>query len=155
MTYTLAELPEHVGEELMCSGWAELGAADEQAFAEATFLREDFLGRPPSNGDPYGDRMISGFLLLSILVAFHKRDLDVDLEGRYGLNYGVDRVRFLRPVLAGQRVRVRAELVEAREKAPGRMRLVTRNVLEVEGAEGPAMIADWITLFVDPKAPGA
>ncbi|HEX2313920.1 MAG TPA: hypothetical protein VHJ17_09310 [Thermomonospora sp.] len=154
MTSTLAELPGRVGEELFRSGWVELGAADEQAFAEATFLRPDFLGRPPSGDDPYGERLISGFLLLSMLVAFHKRDLDLDLGGAYGLNYGLDRVRFLRPVLTGERVRVRAELVEAHEKSPGRMRVLTRNVLEVEGTDEPAMVADWITLFVDPEAAG-
>ncbi|MGP4025848.1 hypothetical protein [Actinomadura sp. 3N407] len=151
MVHTLGELQELTGRELFCSEWVPLGAGDERAFAEAAFLREDFLGAPPSNGDPYGDRLISGFLLLSMLVAFHKRELELDLRGAYGLNYGVDRVRFLRPVLAGERVRLRARLVEAREKEPGRLRVLTRNVMEVEDAETPAMVADWISLFVIPE----
>lgn len=151
MVHTLAELSELTGRELFCSEWVRLGTGDERAFAEAAFLREDFLGAPPSNGDPYGDRLISGFLLLSMLVAFHKRELELDLRGAYGLNYGVDRVRFLRPVLAGERVRLRARLIEAREKEPGRMRVLTGNVMEVEDAETPAMVADWISLFVIPE----
>lgn len=151
MVRTLGELHELTGRELFCSDWVRLDAGDERAFAEASFLREDFLGAPPSNGDPYGDRLISGFLLLSMLVAFHKRELDLDLEGAYGLNYGVDKVRFLRPVLAGERVRLRARLVEAREKEPGRVRVLTRNVMEVEGSETPAMVADWISMFVTPE----
>lgn len=151
MTYSLADLKERAGTELFCSGWVELGQADEEAFAQATFLREDFLGRKPSNGDPWGERLVSGFLLLSMLVAVHKRELGLDTAGAYGLNYGVDRVRFLRPVLAGERVRVRAELVEAVDKAPGRTRVVTRNTMEVKGADTPAMVADWITLFVAPE----
>ncbi|REE95795.1 MaoC/PaaZ C-terminal domain-containing protein [Thermomonospora umbrina] len=155
MTYTPADLPDHVGEELMCSDWVELTVDDEKAFGEATFYREDFLGRTSSNGDPYGERLISGFLLLSMLVALHKRHLDLDLGGAYGLNYGLDRVRFLRPVLAGDRVRLRVELIEAHEKSPGRMRVLTRNVLHVEGADEPAMVADWITLFIDPETDDA
>ncbi|WP_433334277.1 hypothetical protein [Spirillospora sp. CA-294931] len=148
MARTLDELPALTGTELFRSGWVELGIEHERAFGEATFLREDFLGRPPDNGDPYGERLISGFLLLSMLVAFHKRDLDLDLQGAYGLNYGVDRVRFLRPVLAGESVRVRADLIEAREKEPGRLRVVTRNTLDVRDDDKPAMVADWISLFV-------
>jgi acyl dehydratase len=152
MSYPLAELPARVGTELFCSDWIQLNLEDEQAFASATFLREDFLGRPPANGDPYGERLLSGFLLLSLLVAVHKRHLDVDANGAYALNYGLEKVRFLRPVLAGEKVRVRAELLDVRERASGQYRVLTRNVMEVEGADAPAMVADWLTLFVDEEA---
>ncbi|HEU5028796.1 MAG TPA: MaoC/PaaZ C-terminal domain-containing protein [Spirillospora sp.] len=147
MPYSLADFPDLVGKELFCSDWVPLHDDDETAFGHATFLREDFLGRPPSTGGPDGERAVSGFLLLSMLVAFHKRELDLSSGGASGLNYGVDKVRFLRPVLTGQRVRVRATLLDVREKDAG-TRVLTRNVLEAEGAEAPAMVADWITFFV-------
>ena len=153
MSYPLAELPARVGTELFRSDWIPLRLEDEQAFAGATFLREDFLGRPPSNGDPYGENLLSGFLLLSLLVAVHKRYLDVDADTAYALNYGLEKVRFLHPVLAGQKVRVRAELLDVKERDPGRYRVLTRNVMEVEGADTPAMVADWLTLFVDSEEP--
>ena len=148
MSYPLAELPARVGTELFCSDWIPLNLEDEQAFASATFLREDFLGRPPSNGDPYGENLLSGFLLLSLLVAVHKRHLDVARDGAYALNYGLEKTRFLHPVMAGQKVRIRAELLDVKERAPGQYRVLTRNVMEVEGVETPAMIADWLTLFI-------
>jgi len=153
MSYPLAELPARVGTELFCSDWIPLELGDEQAFATATFLREDYLGRPPSNGDPYGENLLSGFLLLSLLVAVHKRHLDVDADTAYALNYGLEKVRFLRPVMAGEKVRVRAELLDVKEREPGRYRVLTRNVMEVEGADTPAMVADWLTLFVDSEEP--
>ncbi|MBW8484163.1 MaoC/PaaZ C-terminal domain-containing protein [Actinomadura parmotrematis] len=143
---TLADLPSRVGSELFRSDWLPLDAADEAAFGAATFLRADFLGRPPSTGGT----MISGFLLLSLVAAFHKRDLALERDGVYGLNYGLDRVRFLRPVRAGQRVRMSAVLLDVAEKEPGRTRVLTRNTLEAEGAEGPAMVADWIAYYVAP-----
>jgi hypothetical protein len=149
MTYSLADFPGLVGKELFCSDWVRLGNEDERAFGHATFLREDFLGRPPS--DPEGERAVSGFLLLSMLVAFHKRELDLSSGGARGLNYGVDRVRFLRPVLTGRRVRVRATLRDVQRKESG-TRVLTRNVLEAEGAGSPAMVADWITFFVQDDA---
>ncbi|RSN46721.1 MaoC/PaaZ C-terminal domain-containing protein [Actinomadura sp. WAC 06369] len=150
MAISLAELPGLVGRELFCSEWVRLDAADEEAFGHATLLREEFLGRSPSGRDPDGERPVSGFLLLSMLVAFHKRELD--FGGASGLNYGVDRVRFLSPVRSGRRVRVRATLTDVREKGPGRTRVLTRNVLEAEGADAPAMVADWIAFFVEEGA---
>ncbi|QFG24907.1 MaoC/PaaZ C-terminal domain-containing protein [Actinomadura sp. WMMB 499] len=150
MAFSLAEFPGLVGRELFRSEWVRLDAADEEAFGHATFLREDFLGRAPSGAGPDGERTASGFLLLSMLVAFHKRELD--LSGASGLNYGLDRVRFLRPVRTGRRVRARATLTGIEGRGPGRTRVATRNVLEAEGDGAPAMIADWITLFVDQDA---
>ncbi len=154
MSYPLADLPARVGTELFRSDWIPLDLEDERAFGAATFLREDFLGRPPSNGDPYGETLLSGFLLLSLLVAVHKRHLDLEPRSAYGLNYGLEKVRFLHPVLAGQKVRVRAELLDVEERSPGRYRVLTRNTMEVEGVETPAMVADWLTLFVDPAVAG-
>jgi acyl dehydratase len=142
MAYSLADLPDLVGTELFCSGWEPVGRADEEVFRHATFLREEFTGRPPSGGGS-GERTVSGFLLLSMLVAFHQRELDL---GSGGLNYGVDRVRFLRSVRTGRRVRVRATLLDVREKDAG-TRVLTRNELEAEGDGSPAMVADWITFF--------
>lgn len=148
MTYPIDKLGSAVGEELFASDWVTVELADELAFQRATFVREDYLGFPASNNDPYGDQLLSGFLLLSMLVAFHKRYLPVEMGDGYALNYGVDRVRFLRPVMAGQRLRCRAVLTDLAAKGDGQYRCVTTNTLEVEGADEPAMIADWITYLV-------
>lgn len=150
MTYTIDKLGGAVGEELFSSDWVTVELADEMAFQRATFVREDFLGYSPSNNDPYGDDLLSGFLLLSMLVAFHKRYLPVEMGDGYALNYGVDRVRFLRPVLAGQRVRCRTVLTDLAAKGDGRYRCVTTNTLETGDTGEPAMIADWITYLVGP-----
>lgn len=147
MTYTIDRLGGAVGEELFTTDWVTIELADELAFQRATFVREDYLGFRPDNNDPYGDELLSGFLLLSMLVAFHKRYLPVEMDDGYALNYGVDRVRFLRPVLAGARVRCRTVLTDLVAKGGGRYRCVTTNTLETEDGE-PAMIADWITYLV-------
>jgi len=148
LTYPIDRLGTAVGEELFASDWVTVELADELAFQRATFVREDYLGFPPASNDPYGDQLLSGFLLLSMLVAFHKRYLPVEMGDGYALNYGVDRVRFLRPVMAGQRLRCRAVLADLSAKGDGRYRCVTTNTLEVEGDREPAMIADWITYLV-------
>jgi acyl dehydratase len=73
----------------------------------------------------------------------------------YALNYGVDRVRFLTPVMAGQRVRCRAVLTALEPRADRSWRCTTTNTLEVAGAQRPAMVADWITYFAPRSGPTA
>ncbi|POM26697.1 putative enoyl-CoA hydratase 1 [Actinomadura rubteroloni] len=155
MPYTPADVLSAVpGTPLFTSGWIRVGPEDEAAFCEATFLREEHLGRRPSPVGAAGERAVSGFLLLSMLAVFHKRELR--MTSGHALNYGLDRVRFFRPVPTGARVRLHAELGAAEQKTSGRIRVTTRNTLEVDDAEPdapspgprPAMTADWLMLLV-------
>ena len=57
------------------------------------------------------------------------------------LNYGLDKVRFLAPVLAGKRVRNRIKLVGVEDKGGGRWLLSLENTVEIEGGDKPALIA--------------
>ena len=62
-----------------------------------------------------------------------------------GFNYGLDKVRFLAPVPAGARVRLRVELDEAEEKDHGQILLKTKYVLEIENSDKPMLIAEaWL-----------
>jgi hypothetical protein len=139
------ELSDRVGQELFVSDWVVVRLEQELAFQAATLLTKEDLGFDPASDDPYGPELVSGFLLLSLLVHFHKKHRLSPAEGLYGLNYGTDRVRFLAPVMAGQRVRCRARLRSLDARADGSWRVVTENTLELEGSQRPAMVADWIT----------
>jgi len=139
------ELSDRVGQELFVSDWVVVRLEQELAFQAATLLTKEDLGFDPASDDPYGPELVSGFLLLSLLVHFHKKHRLSPAEGLYGLNYGTDRVRFPAPVMAGQRVRCRARLRSLDARADGSWRVVTENTLELEGSQRPAMVADWIT----------
>jgi acyl dehydratase len=65
-----------------------------------------------------------------------------------GLNYGIDRVRFLAPVPAGARVRLRVVLVGVEPRDGGQMIMKTHNTLEVEGSEKPAIVAETVALLI-------
>ncbi|GAB2662259.1 MaoC family dehydratase [Gordonia jinhuaensis] len=147
-----AQIRGRVGEEIFLTDYHPITMADELAFQKATWVHEDFLGFPLESNDPYGEELVSGFLLMSILVAFHKRYLPFHLEDGYALNYGADKLRFLTPVLAGDDIRCRTELLDVTVKKPGTYRLLTRNTIEKRDGR-PAMVADWITYLVDNAAP--
>ena len=80
-------------------------------------------------------------------------DAVAPLEGVVmGVNYGFDKLRFLAPVPAGARIRGRFKLISADDKGGGRWLLKHELTVEIDGADKPALIAEWLGMqMVDPK----
>ena len=95
---------------------------------------------------PFGGTVAHGFLTLSMLVHL-STSIPSDftkLEGvLMGVNYGLNKVRFVNPVPAGSRIRATASTVnvELKGNAVDQTRAMT---VEIEGADKPALIAEWI-----------
>lgn len=148
-----AEAYRRVGEELGVSEWLLLDQARIDAHAAATG-DDDFLHSDPERAareGPFGRTIAQGSLLLSVLVGFVNQIAPLAEHVAYALNYGFDRVRFVRPVLEGARVRGRMTLREIRRRDDGRFVVVLDARLEVEGASEPALVAEWLGL-VAPRA---
>ena len=79
---------------------------------------------------PYGAPIAHGFLTLSLLAPLLLRMGVIPTNASQAINCGIDNTRFLAPVLAGDRVRTRAELASADRKSGDRVLIVTRHVLE-------------------------
>jgi acyl dehydratase len=65
-----------------------------------------------------------------------------------GLNYGLDKARFIAPVKAGARVRSRANLISAEPQSGGRMLLKLQCTLEIEGETKPALVAEVLCMLI-------
>ena len=120
------------------------------AFAETTLDRQ-FIHIDPERAaaTPFGGTIAHGFLLLSLLPHLHAAAPRPAMPPvAMGINYGFDRVRFVRPVRAGSIVRARFTVAELVEKQPGRFQQTLDVELLVEGIEAPALVARWITQFV-------
>ena len=65
-----------------------------------------------------------------------------------GLNYGLDKVRFIAPVKAGARVRARAKLRSAEAQDDSRMLMRFDCTLEIEGEAKPALVAELLCLLI-------
>ncbi len=146
----LLELTSRVGEELGVSDWVEITQEKIDRFAEITG-DADWLHNDPvrcAKESPFGGKTIAqGHLLLSHLSAVGE-SLMPDPKGHlvFALNYGYDRVRFIRPVTVGSRIRGRLTLSAVEPKAPGRFLIENDVTLEVEGSEGPHVAARWLFL---------
>ena len=64
------------------------------------------------------------------------------------LNYGLDKVRFIAPVKAGARVRMRARLASAEPQNGGRLLLKLQSTVEIEGEAKPAVVADLLCMLI-------
>ena len=144
-----AELQSLIGHEVGVSKWFEITQARIDAFADAT---EDwqFIHVDPeaAKATPFGGTIAHGFLTLSLASAM-SYDAVKPLDGVVmGVNYGFDKLRFLAPVPAGSKVRGRFKLLSAEDKGGGRWLLKHELTIEIEGAEKPALIAEWLGMQV-------
>ena len=71
------------------------------------------------------------------------------LEGtKMGLNYGLDKVRFLSPVPVNSEVRIHMKCLDITEKNPGQYLAKTEVTMEIKGVEKPAFIAETLSMFI-------
>lgn len=141
------EFQARVGDLLGSSDWVVVDQERIDRFAETTLDFEPIHVDVAGAADlPFGQTIAHGMLTLSLLAPFYNTAYP-KIEGRtLGLNYGFDKVRFLAPVLSGKRVRGHFRLLSLVERAPGRYQFTSEVIVEIEGEEKPALIAEWLTL---------
>jgi len=99
------------------------------------------------NQSAVGGTIAHGFLSLS-LIAPLGTDLGLAPVNAFAvLNYGLDKVRFLKPVKSGNRVRL---AVHDRRRTEGRRAFADQGqrVPEIENSETPALVAETLTLVI-------
>lgn len=138
-----------VGQPLGVSDWKTIDQGRIQAFADVTedhqWIHVD-VDRARTDG-PYGATIAHGFLTLSLIPVLCQQNYRVE-NRKMGLNYGLDKVRFLAPVVEGSRIRVRSELLEVTKVTDDVVNLTIRNTVELDGSDKPAAVADMITRII-------
>jgi acyl dehydratase len=137
-----------VGSHLGYSEWLEIDQERVNLFADATGDHQWIHVDPErAKSGPFGAPIAHGYLTLSLSNWFLPQI--VEFTGfSAGVNYGVDKVRFIAPVKVGDRVRGGAELVEVSEVKGGLQTLV-RITIEVDGGTKPACVIDSLSRWLD------
>ena len=135
------ELKSHVGQELGVSEWHEVTQEDINAFADVTgdhqFIHVDV---DRAKETPFGGTIAHGYYTLSLLPKFSYSMYSFD-GFAFGLNYGLNKVRFPAPLPVGSKVRMRAELVNV-EDVPGGIQITTKATFETESGDKPVCVAE-------------
>lgn len=145
---TVQQWAEQIGSERV-SDWVEITQAMIDQFAQATGDHQ-FIHVDPERAaqTPFGGTIAHGFLTLSLMPMLAAKTGLPPIQGAaMGVNYGGDKVRFVQPVRSGKRVRGRFTLRKLTERQPGVWQQVQDYVLEIEGEDKPALIAEWISLL--------
>lgn len=145
----VAELKDYVGKELGKSEWLTIDQQRINQFAECTGDHQ-FIHVDPEKAKltPFGTTIAHGFLSLSLvpMLMLMEKIMIMPQGLKMAVNYGLDSVRFIQPVKVNSKVRLVVTLTDATEKNPGQWLLKARAVLEIEGQEKPAYIAEPLTL---------
>jgi acyl dehydratase len=140
----LADMQAAVGQEIGVSDWLLVDQHRIDLFAQATGDHQWIHTDPARAADgPFGATVAHGFLTLSLLPHLFETAFDI-ADVRMGVNYGLNRVRFMAPVRVGSRLRGRFKLLSY-EPLPGGAQLVAEATLELQGEAKPACVAESVS----------
>jgi acyl dehydratase len=141
------EIKSAVGTEVGVSEWIEVTQDRINRFADAT-CDEQWIHVDQERAKtelPGGTTIAHGLLSLALIPMFVRSVMG--LRGlKNTLNYGADRIRYLAPVPAGSRLRGRVSIAEAEDVPPNGLRVNYRVVIEIDGGQRPACVAELIAL---------
>ncbi|MFC6640259.1 MaoC family dehydratase [Sulfitobacter sp. JBTF-M27] len=139
-----------IGTEVGVSNWITVDQKMIDDFAKTTH-DEQWIHVDPERAakeTPFGGAIAHGFLTLSLASRF-AYDCFAMMPGQVmGINYGMNKLRFLMPVKAGSRLRGRFTLQDVKARDATSMLRTNALTIEIEGEETPALIAEWLGLAI-------
>ena len=143
---TLAELAACAGREITVTDWSAVTQQQIDQFADATGDHQWIhVDAERAKAGPFGTTIAHGYLTLSLLAGFFDRAVHVG-GVRMGINYGLNKVRFMAPVPAGSRLRVRIALLST-EPIEGGLLAAWKCTIEREGADKPVCVAEPLSRY--------
>jgi len=140
-----SDLKDHVGKQIATTDWLTVTQDRIQQFADATgdhqWIHVDV--ERSRRESPYKNTIAHGFLTLSLLPQLMPQVLHIKNGVRMGINYGLNRVRFVSPVRAGSQIRAHFTLQSLKELSDG-VEIVYGVTVEGEGLEKPICVAEWV-----------
>lgn len=152
----LQELQALVGKELGASAWITIGQDLIDRFADLTGDHQPIHVDPIAAAQtPWGGTIAHGFLALSLIGNFAYQVVPQIRGSSATLNYGFNRIRFIAPVPSGARIRGRFTLLSIEPRRDGSLNLTCNALVEIEGQDRPALVAEWLTtaLFKQHQTP--
>ncbi len=139
---TLADLAACVGQHVATTEWVQITQEQVNRFADATgdhqWIHVDV---ERAKAGPFGAPIAHGFLTLSLLPQFF--DNTVQVKGvRMGVNYGLNKVRFMAPVPVGSRLRAQLQLQSATPIDGNGLQIQWNVTIEREGSDKPVCVAE-------------
>ena len=141
----IADLKPLLGEVVGTSDWVVVDQQRINMFAECTGDSQWIQVDPErAKSGPFGQPIAHGFLTLSLMSAFMGTASEIRAS-TMGVNYGLNKVRFIKPVPVNGRVRGHFKLVGWEPIDNGGAQITTEVSMELEGSDKPVCVAESIT----------
>ena len=135
------------GTRLDTAEWLTIDQSRIDAFADCTGDHQWIHVDPVRAKDgPFGATIAHGYLTLSLVNLFMPQIIEVRRFSA-GVNVGMDKTRFLNPVVVSSRIRGTGEIVSVEEVKGGAIQAVIRVTVEIEGKDKPACVVDTINRY--------
>lgn len=140
--HSYSEVLSCIGQEVAVSGWITITQAQIQMFADATGDQQ-WIHTDPERAakGPFGAPIAHGFLTLSLLPRFFEDTFSIE-GAKMGVNYGLNKVRFMAPVPVNSRLRARMTLQAAERIEPDGVQMTWLVTVEREGGDKPVCVAE-------------
>jgi len=143
---SIKDLEQYIGKEIGISNWITVTQEMINSFGTTT-MDEQWIHMDVEKSaaqSPYGKTIAHGFLVMSLLVPMSYETLKM-LDVKMGVNYGLNKLRFTNATKSGARIRGVATIKEVEYFDKG-VKYITNWVVEIDGEEKPALIAEWIAV---------
>lgn len=142
------EFESLIGQELGTSEWLTMDQDAINSFADVTGDHQWIhVDEARAAEGPYGATIVHGFFTLALIPKFSSEVFTI--EGvSIRVNYGLNKVRFLQPVVVGSRLRGKVEVKDVIRGDKG-TQVILQQTIEIDGQERPACIAEVVTLLVE------
>ena len=142
-----ASLLDAVGVRVGPTDWQTITQHQVNLFAEATgddqWIHVDV---ERAKLGPFGAPIAHGYLTMSLCAPLLAELVQVN-NISMGINYGVNKARFVHPVTVGSRVRAVGEITEVSE-VPGGVQAVVKMTIEIDGATKPAAVVETVSRYL-------
>ena len=140
-----AEVKATEGRDEYVSEWLEIDQSRVNRFADATddhqWIHVDV--ERANTESPFGGPIAHGFLTLALVPMW--LDQCVPLQQKMGVNYGMNKVRFMSPVRVGTKLRARFVAATVTDVEGSGVQVIWRVTVQQEGDEKPVCVAEFIT----------
>lgn len=151
MALKLATIHDSIGQEVAVTDWVDIDQMQVNIFGEVTRWTPKGHVDPEwaVEHSPYGGTLVHGFFMVSLITHFLELGGLRFPDGQNSLNYGMDKVRILSPVVVGDGVKLRDRIsvVEVTDKGEGRRLIKTAHQIESAGLEKPAAYVEYLNFW--------
>ncbi|RNF33947.1 MaoC family dehydratase [Paracoccus methylarcula] len=139
-----------IGTKIGISSWVTVDQQMIDAFADTTRDNQWIHTDPKraASETPFGGTIAHGFLTLSLASGFAQECFQPMPGQVMGINYGLNKLRFLSPVKVGSRLRGQFTLQGISVRSDTELLRETLLTIQIEGAERPALVAEWLGISV-------